>query len=107
MFVAACLELGKGVLALVIEQVLEVTPLEEVSDLEAESYAVWGLVTVISMKLAVLVISCLGSGLFVFRGHLTVLPMFFMMATHSIGSTLSLYSGIRAQSPWCDVWSLG
>ena len=30
------------------------TPLEEIGDLEAEGYAVWGRVTVISMKLVVL-----------------------------------------------------
>ena len=30
------------------------TPLEEISDLETEGYAVWGRVTVISMELAVL-----------------------------------------------------
>ena len=33
---------------------MEVTPLEEIGNLEAECYAVWGRVTVISMKLAVL-----------------------------------------------------
>ena len=33
---------------------MEVTPLEEVDDFEAESYAVWGRVTVVSMELAVL-----------------------------------------------------
>ena len=33
---------------------MEVTPLEVVSDLKAESYAIWGRVTVVSMKLAVL-----------------------------------------------------
>ena len=33
---------------------MEVTPLEEIGDLEAESYAVWGRVTVVSMELAVL-----------------------------------------------------
>ena len=50
----ACLALGECVLALVGEQVLEVTPLEEISDLEVECYAVWGRVIVISLKLAVL-----------------------------------------------------
>ena len=33
---------------------MEVTPLEEISDLEVECYAVWGRVIVISLKLAVL-----------------------------------------------------
>ena len=36
------------------EQVLEVTPLEEIGDFKAKCYAVWGRVIVISMKLAVL-----------------------------------------------------
>lgn len=54
MFVAACLALGECILALVGEQLLEVTPLEEVSDLEAESYVVWGRVAVVSMELTVL-----------------------------------------------------
>ena len=33
---------------------MEVTPLEEVGDLEAGCYAIWGRVTVVSMKLAIL-----------------------------------------------------
>ena len=33
---------------------MEVTPLEEIGNLEAECYAIWGQMTVISMKLAVL-----------------------------------------------------
>ena len=48
------LTLDKCVLTLVREQVLEVTLLEEVGDLEAQSYAVWGRVTVVSMEFAVL-----------------------------------------------------
>ena len=54
LLVASCLALGECVFAFVCEQVLEVTPLEEVGDLEAELYAVWGRVTVISVKLAIL-----------------------------------------------------
>ena len=33
---------------------MEVTPLKEVGDLEADSYAIWGRVTVVSIKLAIL-----------------------------------------------------
>ena len=33
---------------------MEVTPLEEVGNFKAESYTVWGRVTVVSMELAVL-----------------------------------------------------
>ena len=33
---------------------MEVTPLEEIDDFEAKCYAVWGRVTVISVKLAIL-----------------------------------------------------
>ena len=35
LFIAVCLVLGEGIFALVREQVLEVTPLEEVDNLEA------------------------------------------------------------------------
>ena len=35
-----------------------------------------------------------------------MLPIVFMIATHSMGSTLRVYSGIQARSPWVDERSL-
>ena len=51
-------------------------------------------------------ISHLGSELLFFHGHLIVLPMVFMIATHSEDSTLRVYSRIQARSPRVDGRSL-
>ena len=42
---------------------MEVTPLEEIGDLEAESYAIWGEVTMVSMELVILGDIPLGVGI--------------------------------------------
>ena len=82
------------------------TPLEEISNLEAECYAVWGRVTVISMKLAVL--GDISLGVWVIR---LSWPLDFVAHVLHDGYTLDgfVIEGvleIRARSPWCDGRSL-